>query len=1144
MNASELLRCLEEEGVQVWREGEDLRYRAPRGRLAPGLIDALVSRKAEIVQLLQRRWRAGSALQAWSPPSRTPEHPLSFAQQRMWFLRQLEPKSCALNVAIGFSLSGRLDVAALQKGLQDLVARHETFRTTCAIEDGVPVQVIAPPDQGRDSALEVIDLRALPESSQQREVQRLAKVGARRTFDLETLPLLRCAVFQLAENRWTFVLTTHHFVIDGWSVEVLFRNLSAFYNGRAGGKPPQLRKLAIRYRDYARWQRERLQGSVLDDLLGYWKKQLEGVAELNIPTDRPVPVARSGAGATFYFELPTDLRDALKSLSRREEVTLFMTLLAAFKTLLYRYSQQDDIVVGTAISDRGMAETQTLVGCFANTLVLRTRFEGNPTFRQLLRRVHDTSVEAFDHQDLPFQVLVEQLRAERLNVRNPLVRASFVLHQHASDQALNLEGLTTRPFQIVLGMSRFDILLELHDERERLSANIEYDTDLFDEVTIRRMAGHFQNLLVGIVADPQQTVSDVPILAGAELNQILVDWNGLCICSSSKTIHEVFAEQARRRGSAVAVVFGERELTYEELDVRSDRLAGYLGEMGIRRGARVGLCLEPSVEMVIGLLGILKAGAAYVPIDPDYPEERVNLMLEEAEIAVLLLSSEGEGSRFGSPGVRTVKVEEAWQSPPPGSDGDRQAPALRSEDAAYVIFTSGSTGKPKGVCVPHRAVINLVVNCDYVELGAEDVVAQISNCCFDAAVFEIWGALLNGSRLVGIGREDVLSAERFSAQLERHGVTTLFVTTALFNELVHERAEIFGSVRNVLFGGEECDAGAVRRVLESGSPPERLLHMYGPTETTTFATWYEVKGAAKSCPWRVPIGRPITNTQVYILDAHLEAVPIGVPGEIWIGGEGVAHGYLQSPELNEERFVASPFMPGRRLYRTGDRGRFLTDGNIEFLGRIDQQVKIRGFRIEPGEVESVLMSHPGVRQAAVCARERSAAAKDKQLVGYVVMEQGSSASSQSEPELRAFLKSKLPDYMVPTAFVLLEKLPLTSTGKIDRLALPAPALDKARVGSIHPRSETEKMVAEAWSAVIDGENIGVYEDFFQLGGHSLLAMRVVARLRSASNLDIPLRVFFENPTVAALAEYIEGAHCTAPKTSVGPGVVDREELVL
>ena len=528
------------------------------------------------------------------------------------------------------------------------------------------------------------------------------------------------------------------------------------------------------------------------------------------------------------------------------------------------------------------------------------------------------------------------------------------------------------------------------------------------------------------------------------------------------------------------------------------------------------------MAMVVGLLGILKAGAAYVPIDPEYPEERVKLMLGEAEAAVLLTG----GSVDVSAEIRTLKVEEIWQSFSMAG-GERKPPVegLSGEDEAYVIFTSGSTGKPKGVCVPHRAVINLVVKSDYVELGSEDVVAQISHCCFDAAVFEIWGALLNGCRLVGFGREDILSTQRFAAQLESHGVTTLFVTTALFNELVHERAGIFGSIRTVLFGGEECDVGAVRRVLQS-APPQRLLHMYGPTETTTFATWFEIRGPAENYAWRVPIGRPISNTQVYILDEHLEAVPIGAVGEIWIGGEGVAHGYLHE-ELTAERFIASPFVQGGRLYRTGDRGRFCADGNIEFLGRVDQQVKIRGFRIEPGEIETVLAGHPGVRQAVVCVRESDRAEKDKQLVSYVVLADGQNTGRITE-ELSAFVKQKLPDYMVPSAVVILDKLPLTPNGKIDRRALPAPSRQRQTEGYREPRTPQEEILCGIYAELLALKRVGINDNFFALGGHSLLAMQVVSRVRRALALEFPVRAIFEAPTVAQLVTRLAEARKAGP----------------
>ena len=734
---------------------------------------------------------------------------------------------------------------------------------------------------------------------------------------------------------------------------------------------------------------------------------------------------------------------------------------------------------------------------------------------QLLAKVREVTLSAYDSQEVPFEKLVEELRPERQLNRNPFFDVSFSF-QNLPLLAVDAPDLDVELLRIDNGTSKFDLGLVIVEAGDRLMTTVEYSSDLFDASTPVRLLDSYKILLEAIAKDPQRPISRLPLLTNAERARILEEWNttgreyrrGRCI-------QEVFGEQARLRNKAVAVVFGGRKLSYEELDVRSEALAEFLAGMGVRRGCRVGICLEPSVEMVVGLLGILKAGAAYVPIDPEYPEERVKLMLKEAETTVLLT----EGSHCGTEGIRTVKVENAWQSQPAAAGGDRGrvVEGLSGEDEAYVIFTSGSTGKPKGVCVPHRAVINLVVKSDYVELRAEDVVGQASNCCFDAAVFEIWGALLNGSRLVGIGREDMLSAEKFSAQLESHGVTTLFVTTALFNELVHERAEIFGSVRTVLFGGEECDAEAVRRVLQS-APPERLLNMYGPTETTTFATWYEIKGPAENCPWRVPIGRPIHNTQVYILDEHLEPVPIGVAGEIWIGGEGVAKGYLNRPELTAERFVASPFVQSQRLYRTGDQGCFRSDGNIEYLGRIDQQVKIRGFRVEPGEIESVLMSYPGVRQAAVCARERGGPGKDKQLVGYVVMEQGRNGAP-IQPELRAFLKSKLPDYMMPAAFVLLEKLPLTATGKIDRLALPAPEWQPE--GYRAPRTPDQEILCGIFANLLSLERVGIDDNFFELGGHSLLAIRLLMRVRNVLHIEIPVTALFEHPTISAFSRHID-----------------------
>ncbi|HEY5953489.1 MAG TPA: amino acid adenylation domain-containing protein, partial [Terrimicrobiaceae bacterium] len=747
---------------------------------------------------------------------------------------------------------------------------------------------------------------------------------------------------------------------------------------------------------------------------------------------------------------------------------------------------------------------------------------------------------AYDSQEVPFEKLVEELKPERQLNRNPFFDISFSL-QNMPTAAVNVPDLGIDLLRLDNKTSKFDLSVAMVETSRGLLTTVEYSTDLFDSSTAVRLLTNYRTLLEGIIADPRQTISRLPMMTEAERNQIVVEWNATGVeYPRDRCIHELFASQARRDPQAIAAVFGEQEISYGELERRSGRLAGHLRALGVVPGARVAICVDPSVEMIVGLLAILKAGAAYVPIDPEYPEERIDFMLAETEAAVVL-AHRRLAAQFSGKAIKSVWLDGGWEALERIED---VAPPLwaagKPDDVAYVMFTSGSTGKPKGVCVPHRAVNRLVVNCDYVRLGPEDVVAQVSNCCFDAATFEIWGALLNGSRLAGIERERVLSAESFSAELARHQVTTLVVTTALFNELAHERAETFCTVHNVLFGGEQCDAGAVRKVIESRGPPQRLLNVYGPTETTTFATWYEIK-AGENFEGRIPIGRPIANTEVYILDGHCNPVPVGVAGEICIGGDGVAKGYLNRVELTAERFIASPFASGQRLYRTGDQGRFLPDGNIEFLGRLDHQVKLRGFRIELGEVEAALNAHPAVRQAVVCVRDDEGAVKMRQLVAYVVPVHGSGSTGLDEG-LRAFLKEKLPHPMVPSAVVVLKEFPLTSNGKIDRKALPEPVLDRERGGYVAPCGETEKAVAEAWSAVLCVENIGAQESFFDLGGHSLMVTRVISRLRSNFGIDIPLRMFFENPTVAAIAAYIEGARCTA-----GPfpaGTLDREEFVL
>ena len=1064
--------------------------------------------------------------------------PLSVNQRSVWFLGQLFPGNVAYNTPIALRFSGRIDPDALEWSWNELLRRHDLLRTVFEARDGDPVQFANP---FRPVRLRRMDLGHLPESERMEAAREEAVREAQQPFDLAIGPPWRAKLLCCSEGEHVLVVIVHHIICDGWSVGILVGELIAGYEAFLRGGSTPLPELPIQYADYAIWQREQLAGPGFQRHVELWRQRLEGITgAILVPLDKPRPAETTFRGARIFTQLSPQLVESLRRMAHTEGATLFMALLTAFKVLLSRYSGQSDIIVGSPIANRERREFEALIGFFANTMALRTDLSGDPAFVELLARVREVTLLAYDSQEVPFEKLVEELKPERQLNRNPFFDISFSL-QNLPTPAVNVPDLGIDLLRLDNKTSKFDLSVAMVETSRGLLTTVEYSTDLFDSSTAVRLLSNYRTLLEGIIADPRQTISRLPLLTENERNQILVEWNATGVeYPRDRCIHELFASQARRDPQAIAAVFGEQKISYGELERRSGELAGHLRALEVSSEARVAICMEPSVEMIVGLLAILKAGAAYVPIDPEYPEERIAFILAESE-AEVVLTHKGFAAQFAGKGIKSVWLDGGWEDIERIEDVEPPLwPAGKPDDVAYVMFTSGSTGKPKGVRVPHRAVNRLVVNCDYLRLGPEDVVAQVSNCCFDAATFEIWGALLNGSRLAGIERERVLSAESFSAELARHQVTTVVVTTALFNELAHERADIFCTVHNVLFGGEQCDAGAVAKVIESRGPPQRLLNVYGPTETTTFATWYEIK-AGQNFERRIPIGRPIANTEVYILDGHCNPVPVGVAGEIYIGGDGVAKGYLNRVDLTTERFIASPFVSGQRLYRTGDQGRFLPDGNIEFLGRLDHQVKVRGFRIELGEVEAALTVHPAVRQAVVCVRDDEGAVKTRQLVAYVVPVQGSGSAGLNE-RLRAFLKEKLPDYMVPSAVVVLKEFPLTSNGKIDRKALPEPVLDRERGGYVAPCGETEKAVAEAWSAVLCVENIGAQESFFGLGGHSLMVTRVISRLRSIFGIDIPLRVFFENPTVAAIAAYVEGARCTA-----GPfpaGTLDREEFVL
>ncbi len=902
--------------------------------------------------------------------------PLSFAQQRLWFLDQLKPGSPFYNVPKAVRMSGALNVEALQRTLEALVARHESLRTTFASVESRTVQVITP---SLSLGLPVVDLSDQPESEREAEALRLAAEEAFRPFDLSRGPLVRAILLRLSREDHVLLLTLHHIISDGWSMGVLFRELGALYEAFSQGRPSPLGELPIQYADYAVWQREWLRNEVLEKQLSYWKRQLgDNLPVLDLPTDHPRPPVQSFRGTYRHIALPKKLSAGIKALSQREGATLFMTLLAAFQTLLARYTGQDDVVVGSPIANRTRIETEGLIGFFVNTLVMRGDLSGDPTFRELLSRAKEVALGAYAHQDLPFEQLVEELQPERDLSNNPLFQVIFAL-QNARSSPLQLAGLTLSQLGVKRVTSKFDLALFMWEESEELKVTLEYSTDLFEAETITRMLGHFQNLLGGIVADPDQRLSQLSILSEAEQNQLVVEWNNTATeYPREKTVHQLFEEQVALRPDTLAVVFEDEQLTYRELNRRANQVAHYLQGRGVGPEVRVGMMIERSVEMVVGLLGILKAGGAYLPLDPAYPRERLSFMLEDAGVQVLLTQARLLDS-VPAPNVEVVCIDSQWEAISTEST-DNLSSGATAESLAYVIYTSGSTGRAKGVAVTNRSIVRLVRNTNYVDFTAEEVFLQFAPVSFDASTFELWGCLLNGARLV-VFPAHTPSLEELSRVLIAERITTLWLTAGLFHQMVDGHVDGLRGVRQLLAGGDVLSVSHVEKLLRE-VPQCRLINGYGPTENTTFTCCHTIM-TGTPLNGSVPIGRPVANTQVYVLDGRLQPVPVGVPGELYIGGDGLARGYLNRPELTTERFIAHPFSDEAegRLYRTGDQVRYLKDGTLEFLGRLDSQVKVRGYRIELEEIEAVLSEHTRVEQAIVIAREDGVG--DKRLIAYV-----------------------------------------------------------------------------------------------------------------------------------------------------------------
>ncbi len=1044
--------------------------------------------------------------------------PLSFAQERLWFLDQWEPGNPAYNRPVALRLTGPLKVTALEQALSEILRRHEALRATFSTKEGRPVQVIT---SAEPLNLPVVNLSGLPSTEREPQAMRLATEEAQRPFDLAQGPLLRATLLRLDREEHVLLLVIHHIAFDGWSARVLVEQLAALYDAFVAGKPSALPELPIQYADFAHWQRQWLQDEVLETQLSYWKEKLaSSLPSLDLPTDRPRPAVQTHCGARQSSVLPSSLLQALKALSRQEEVTLFMTLLAAFKVLLHRYTSQDDIVVGSPIAGRTHVETEGLIGFFVNTLVLRTDLSGNPTLLKLLGRVREVALGAYAHKDLPFEKLVEALQPERDLSRTPLFQVMFNL-ENIPTKAVETPNLSIDEFEFDSGVSQFDLALEVIEKDEGLSCLLNYNTDLFDATTIARMLGHLRTLLEGIVANPGQRIGALPLLTEAERHQLLIEWNDTqADYPKDSCIHQLFEAQAERTPDAVALVFKDQQLTYHELNARANQLAHYLRKRGVEPEVLVSICVERSLEMVVGILGILKAGGAYVPLDPTYPKERLAFILEDTQ-APVLLTQQTLIERLPEHRANVVCLD-ADLTAIAQECGEKANSGVKLEDPAYVIYTSGSTGKPKGVVVSHANVVRLFeATHAWFHFDERDVWTLFHSYAFDFSVWELWGALFYGGRLVVVPYWVSRSPKAFYDLLCQEQVTVLNQTPSAFRQLIWTEESSGAAndlaLRLVIFGGEALDPNSLKPWFDRhGDQCPQLVNMYGITETTVHVTYRPLMASDLNTASGSLIGGPIPDLQVYILDQHLEPVPIGVPGEIYVGGAGVARDYLNRPALTAERFIPNPFsdVPKARLYKSGDLARYLPDGDIEYLGRIDHQVKIRGFRVELGEIEAVLGQHPAVREVVVLAREDEPG--DRRLVAYLVP---AKEYAPTPSELRSFLKQKLPDYMVPFAFVILDALPLTPNGKVDRRALPAPDRSRPELGGtfVAPRTSIEEGLAGIWAEVLGLERVGIHDNFFELGGHSLLATRVISRTCDAFQVELPLRSLFEAPTVADLA---------------------------
>ena len=1135
MTFDELLSHISEKNINLGLDGDQLDCQGAENEMTPEFLDELRQHKAELVIFL-RQANIDSRANLPDPIHRiapeTENIPLSFAQEPLWFLEQLQPGNVSNYMATALHLNGLLNHTALEKATNEIIRRHDILRTIFMSRDGSSIQLVKPPF---NLQIPEIDLRELSFSTDEQKIQGIITADIQKSFDLNEGPLLRINLLQFSIEEHVLVLTMHHIISDGISFGLFFRELSAIYTAITQEKNSSfLHDLPVQYRDFALWERQWLNESIMNKQLSYWKKILKGKLPIvELPIDKPRPTLQSHRGARRTISISQQNYQDLTLLSQKGSCSLFMTLVAILQTLLYRYTSEEDIIVGSPIVTRNHPEIEKSIGLFLNVLVLRSDLSGDPSFLEIMERVRSVTLGAFSNQDLPFEKLVEELQPERDLSRNSLFQVSLELSQ---EEKLEMPGLTITTLEVENGGSQFDLSIHLREGENGLSGHFEYDTDLFYAETIDRMIGHFQKLIESVTLDPNQSISSLPILTDQEQSQLIFEWNKtLSQYPSDLCMVDLFEQQVNRIPTSTAVRLEDNQLSYNELNEKANQFARRLRSSGVEKGMHVGICLEPSIDMLISLLGVMKVGGAYIPIDPDYPIDRTTFMINDSKL-VVLVTQENNIAKFPKYEGKIVCVDRD-QKEIAGEDKDNLSSVSGPEDIAYVIYTSGSTGKPKGVAISHGALVNFLWSMSLKPgLEENDVLVSVTTLSFDIAALELYLPLIVGAQVALVNRETAIDGIQLMATLERQSATVMQATPATWRLLLESGWE--GSPKlKILCGGEPLPYDLANELLARG---KEVWNMYGPTETTIWSTLWKVN----SNKGTILIGRPIANTQIYILDGKMQQIPIGVSGELHIGGHGLASEYFQSPDLTLEKFIPNPFSNkvNSRLYKTGDLARYRPDGNIEYLGRIDHQVKIRGHRIELGEIEACIDANSKINQCVVVAREDTPG--DQRLAAYLVLKE----KKVSKELIQKELVKKLPEYMIPSVFVILDNLPLTPNGKIDRKALPIPGKKRrSNKNYLAPRKKIEKLIADIWKQQLQIEKVGVHDNFFDLGGHSLLMAKVHSALREKVCPELTMVDLFRYPTIKKLNQFLTQDHDshTTPtqkiqKKAKSRGIIRRE----